>query len=821
MIQLKKRIAFLVGLTVSLAILNAFAQNGPPAYLAESWVNTGGPLGGLGYDIRYNFTDHDIWYVTDAWSGVFISTDRGLTWTSSNEGITARKGRDAIPVFCATVDPHDHSSIWIGTEGTGDIFKSTDGGHSWTLKRNGIDPDQQVLSFRGFTVDPRTSDIIYAMAEIGSSGWTADREPIKGIEMDLTMGVVFKTTDGGENWTEIWRGNNLARYCWINPRDPEMIYVSTGIFDRESAITDTAAGFAGGVGILKSTDGGENWQVQDQANGLLDLYIGSLYMHPRNPDTLLAAAGQNNWSGYYQEHTGGIYITTNGGDNWTRVIGSQEMFLVVEYSTNDPDIAYAFSPEAVYRSYDAGFTWQRFSRTENMWGPPGIVAGLPIDAQCDPEDPMRIIVNNYLGGNLLSTDGGVTWIKASKGYTGALMSHLSVVPGAPQIVYAGSRSGIYRSENGGKDWIGLCNPPEGMFAKFNEIIALAVDPLNPNHVLTMPSDFGTVVFSYDCGAVWHIGTMTGGISSLVFAPSDPSIVYAAAQTGFNISTDGGEHFNLIHADEDSKSITALVVHPADADILYASTQNAGFRKSVDGGNTWNNMGTGLPSLSVKSLVIHTLNPDLMFAGIAEESELGGQGVYRSIDGGETWTQQGAGMEPNARVMSVVVDPNDVDIAYACDHLSGVYVSTNGGDHWLDINKDLNHRTMNVLSLSDDGTALYAGTMGAGVYRLGDVPETAVSDEQLGMPTEFILKQNYPNPFNAETIISFGLTRAADVKINVYNHLGQKVTTLLNMYKEAGWYKVSLSAARLTSGIYYYQLQINNIITETKKMVLLR
>ncbi len=97
-------------------------SGGPSAYQAGSWVRTGGPIGGLGYDIRYNFADYNLWYVTDAWSGFYISTDNGATWMPSNTGITARKGTDGIPIFSATVDPHDPNIIWIGTDLTGDIL---------------------------------------------------------------------------------------------------------------------------------------------------------------------------------------------------------------------------------------------------------------------------------------------------------------------------------------------------------------------------------------------------------------------------------------------------------------------------------------------------------------------------------------------------------------------------------------------------------------------------------------------------------------------------------------------------------------------------
>jgi hypothetical protein len=208
-----KRIKFpsicILSLFIYLSILSSpgQTQSADPAYMSEPWVRTGGPIGGLGYDIRYNFADPNIWYVTDDWAGFHISTDKGMTWIQSNEGITSRKGIDAIPVFCTTVDPHDPDILWVGTNGPGDIFKSYDGGHSWILMRNGIDPNLLPLAFRGFTVDPRTSDIVYAMGEIASPAWTPDDSHRIGLEMDMTQGIVYKTTDGGQNWKKIWRGN--------------------------------------------------------------------------------------------------------------------------------------------------------------------------------------------------------------------------------------------------------------------------------------------------------------------------------------------------------------------------------------------------------------------------------------------------------------------------------------------------------------------------------------------------------------------------------------------------------------------------------------
>lgn len=116
-------------------------------------MRTGGPIGGLGYDIRYNFDNHEIWYVTDASAGFHISADHGLTWKASNQGISSFEGTINLPVFSATVDPHNPSTTWQAVI-TGDsaigaveycvqnpqiayaggehaVYRSEDGGRTW------------------------------------------------------------------------------------------------------------------------------------------------------------------------------------------------------------------------------------------------------------------------------------------------------------------------------------------------------------------------------------------------------------------------------------------------------------------------------------------------------------------------------------------------------------------------------------------------------------------------------------------------------------------------------------------------------------------
>jgi hypothetical protein len=86
---------------------------------------------------------------------------------------------------------------------------------------------------------------------------------------------------------------------------------------------------------------------------------------------------------------------------------------------------------------------------------------------------------------------------------------------------------------------------------------------------------------------------------------------------------------------------------------------------------------------------------------------------------------------------------------------------------------------------------------------------------------FELKQNYPNPFHASTIISFSISQASSVELNVYDILGNKVKTLVKGYKEVGKYEVPFKAKNLLAGVYFYKLTVDGVKSDKKKMLLLK
>jgi hypothetical protein len=91
---------------------------------------------------------------------------------------------------------------------------------------------------------------------------------------------------------------------------------------------------------------------------------------------------------------------------------------------------------------------------------------------------------------------------------------------------------------------------------------------------------------------------------------------------------------------------------------------------------------------------------------------------------------------------------------------------------------------------------------------------------LDSPSKFELSQNYPNPFNPTTTISFSLPQSGDVKLKVYNLLGEQVAELVNSFKEAGIYSINFDASELSSGILIYKIVANGVV-QSKKMTLIK
>ncbi len=128
---------------------------------------------------------------------------------------------------------------------------------------------------------------------------------------------------------------------------------------------------------------------------------------------------------------------------------------------------------------------------------------------------------------------------------------------------------------------------------------------------------------------------------------------------------------------------------------------------------------------------------------------------------------------------------------------------------------------NVYSYTDNSV-----NSGKYYYRLkqvdfdGSCEYSNVAEVSVSVPTEFALLQNYPNPFNPSTTIKFALPTTSNVKLSVYNSLGEVVSTLVNGSMEAGNHSVNWNASNNASGMYFFKLEAGNF-TSTKKMMLVK
>jgi subtilisin family serine protease len=193
-------------------------------------------------------------YATTWGSGIYKSTDGGASWTPVNAGL------GDLWLYAIVADPSSGQVLYAGAN-SGGVFKSTDGGGSWFAANNGL----ANLNLRSLAVDPANSQLLYAG----------------------TQGGVYKSADGGGWW---------AATGALGAGDPWAIAV-------DSTNSQTLYAGLGGSGVYKSTNGGGVWFAVN--NGLGSWDLRALILDPSAPQTLYA--GTNG---------AGVYTSTNGGNTW-------------------------------------------------------------------------------------------------------------------------------------------------------------------------------------------------------------------------------------------------------------------------------------------------------------------------------------------------------------------------------------------------------------------------------------------------------------------------------------------------------------------------
>lgn len=329
------------------------------------------------------------------------------------------------------------------------------------------------------------------------------------------------------------------------------------------------------------------------------------------------------------------------------------------------------------------------------------------------------------------------------------VDHVVIDPVDPDVVYAGTLQGVFKSSNGGLSW----SDPSNGELDGTKVHCLAIDPLTPSNVYA-GTDQG-VLKSTDGGATWNDTRTAGVIYNLIFG-SQKSTIYAAdvddvgyppAPSAVYKSTDDGEVWSRVSAGF-SIGPRSLVMDPTEPSTLYAGT-SGGVYKSVDGGSTWCLASRDLATYDVGALALDPLDPATLYATAslpgsgecplicpwlrAQQSGRGLTGVnrwtssgpvagawasdgaiFKSTDAGTTWRVLSRPPEL-AGFRALAINPRDPLTLYATTYV-GIFRSTDGGVRWHEFNTGLTNRDMISLAIDWTGTRLHAGGWG-GVFEL--------------------------------------------------------------------------------------------------------
>ena len=520
--------------------------------------------------------------------------------------------------------------------------------------------------------DPFDEDIIW----IGSPG-----------------GGLWKSNDGGANWST--NTDNLpvigVSYIAINPVNPQEMYITTG----DAHASDTYS-----IGILKSIDGGINWDTTGMQWGITDnKMVNKVIINPNYTDSIFAVTDNN------------IMISPNGGQTWSKALDTNGIILIgrfrdIEFKPNNQNTIYSVKQTTggslVYRSTDRGQSWAKIN---NGIGP--VNKNRPLLA-VTPANPDVVYVlfckNDYsFHGIYKSSDSGDNWVLQSDSpnilgrdtdgtSTGGQSWYdlsLGVSTEDENHLYVGGIN-LWESTDGGISWNISGSSGNGSNYSYMHVDQHALE-FNPLNDIAYAGNDGGLYEYMDTLNSWidiSDGLAISQFYKLGLSNTINSRVVAGAQdNGTEMTTNGV--WDAIRGSDGME----CAIDKYDHEIIYSTSQYGGLRKSYNGGGNWDNIKpVGYSGAWVTPWKIHPINNNIIVAGYDE--------IYRSQIGGGQWDSISYNVSNGASVRTIALAASNEDYIYSASY-NKIKRTKDAGGIWTDIKTGLPNFNFSDITVAAD------------------------------------------------------------------------------------------------------------------------
>jgi photosystem II stability/assembly factor-like uncharacterized protein len=697
---------------------------------------------------------------------IYIGTASGGLWKTTNTGVTWEPLFDEMPTLsigALAIPDTAPETIWAGTgeanifrgsmAGTG-IYKSTDGGKTW--QHMGLAGTHTIARIR---IHPTNPNIVY----VAASGHEWTYNPDRG---------VYKTTDGGKTWDKVLYLNEQtgAIDLIMDPRNPDVLIGSMWNRIRQRWSDPVP----GGEGLFKTTDGGKNWTKLTKGLPKDWKVIGRIGLDfcLTKPDIVYAFVdnhtpvgmppeGQRDAYGRlrtYPDIIGAeVYRSDDLGENWRKVEPAdpqQEqrmqrfggtygwVFGQIKVDPNHENIVFLMGVGLV-RSADGAKSFQ----TINYEDLHGDHHGMWID----PGDSDYIVEVNDGGANA-SYDGGKTWREFHKGIPCLQYYNVTLDSSRPFNAYVSVQDqGSYRAMGftppaaQGRGRGGRGAPIRWESAPGGEGTLFALEPNNPN-VLYSSSFYSRLMRSEYADGRWtskdvypkpgpgepeYRGQWLG--QSFV-SQFNPSTVYHGFQYVFR-SKDKGETWQKISPDLTAfapdkqgklpyainfATLTALVESPSKAGVIYAGSDDGRVHVTLDDGATWTEITAGLPYYKhVWGIVASKYDPATVYVTmIGRHDDDFAPYVFKSTNYGKSWTSLAANL-PGGPTNVIREDPKNSNVLYLGTDL-GVFVTTDSAKTWNYLGTGMPNAPVWDIQIHPRDNMMVVATNGRGMWVIDSV-----------------------------------------------------------------------------------------------------